>query len=68
MDVVKKGVKILRDEFKRKGEITMSEFRILVDTSRKYSLPLLNYYDSQGYTLRRGDVRVPGALLYPKDE
>ncbi len=43
--------------------MTMSDFRQLVGTTRKYALPLLNYYDSQGYTTRRGDVRVPGARL-----
>lgn len=39
-------------------EITVSAFRNKIGTSRKYAVPLLEYFDSQGVTLRRGDVRV----------
>ena len=39
-------------------EITVSAFREKIGTSRKYAVPLLEYFDSQGLTLRRGDIRV----------
>jgi selenocysteine-specific elongation factor len=39
-------------------EITVSAFREKIGTSRKYAIPLLEYFDRQGITLRRGDVRV----------
>ena len=54
---------ILRREFAKKPELTMSELRQAVDTSRKYALPLFNYCDSQGLTTRKGDVRVAGPRL-----
>jgi len=38
--------------------ITVSAFRERIGTSRKYALPLLEYFDREGLTLRRGDVRV----------
>jgi len=40
-----------------KGEMTMAEFRDIVGTSRKYSVPLLEWFDSTGVTVRVGDVR-----------
>ncbi len=39
------------------GEITASEFRDLADTSRKYAIPLLEFFDGRHVTRRRGDVR-----------
>lgn len=41
-----------------RGEIGVSDFRDLVGTSRKYAVPLLNYFDSEGVTERKGDTRV----------
>jgi selenocysteine-specific elongation factor len=40
------------------GGITVSAFRERLGTSRKYALPLLEWFDTQGVTRRRGDVRV----------
>jgi selenocysteine-specific elongation factor len=39
------------------GSITVSAFRELVGTSRKFALPLLAQFDEQGLTVREGDVR-----------
>jgi selenocysteine-specific elongation factor len=36
----------------------VSDFRTLLDTSRKYAVPFLEYCDRQGLTRRQGDVRV----------
>ena len=41
-------------------EIRVSEFRDLINASRKYALPLLIYFDTKGVTIKRGDVRVLG--------
>jgi selenocysteine-specific elongation factor len=38
--------------------ITVSAFRETVGTSRKYAVPLLEYFDRRGITRREGDVRV----------
>ncbi len=39
-------------------EIIVAEFRDLVKTSRKYAVPILEYFDSQKLTQRVGDKRV----------
>jgi selenocysteine-specific elongation factor len=43
---------------RKKPEIRVAEFRDLLDGSRKYVLPLLIYFDTQGVTIKRGEVRV----------
>ena len=40
------------------GSITVADVRNMFDTSRKYSLPLLEYMDQQRITRRVGDERV----------
>ncbi|MCC6347660.1 MAG: SelB C-terminal domain-containing protein, partial [Nitrospirales bacterium] len=50
-------LKLLKDFFIHKGEMTVAEFRDLLGTTRKYALPLLEYLDSHRITLRVGDVR-----------
>jgi selenocysteine-specific elongation factor len=41
-----------------KKEITMGEFRDLARTSRKFAVPIMEYFDSQKLTQRVGDKRV----------
>jgi selenocysteine-specific elongation factor len=41
-----------------KKEITMAEFRDLAKTSRKFAVPLMEYFDSQKLTQRVGDKRM----------
>ncbi len=41
-----------------KGQITVGEARDLLGTSRKYVVPLLEYYDQKKITKRVGDSRV----------
>jgi selenocysteine-specific elongation factor len=40
------------------GKMTMAEFRDLLGTSRKYAVPLLEWFDSRGITVRSGDYRM----------
>ncbi len=40
--------------------ITVAEFRDLTGTTRKYAIPLLNYFDNRGDTVRDGDYRRKG--------
>lgn len=42
----------------RNGRMTMAEFRDQLGTSRKYAVPLLEWFDSRGITVRSGDVRM----------
>ncbi|MEO0142840.1 MAG: selenocysteine-specific translation elongation factor [candidate division WOR-3 bacterium] len=43
---------------KTHNSIRVSEFRDLINTTRKYALPLLIYFDSKGITIKRGEVRI----------
>jgi selenocysteine-specific elongation factor len=40
------------------GTMLASDARDLLGTSRKYVVPLLEYFDKQGLTVRQGDARV----------
>lgn len=39
------------------GEITTSQFKEMTGASRKYMIPLLEYFDSKNVTIRVGDIR-----------
>ena len=41
----------------REKRITMAQFRDLTGTSRKYAVPLLEWFDARGVTVRSGDFR-----------
>jgi selenocysteine-specific elongation factor len=48
----------LRAYLEQQGELTAGEFRDLLQISRKYAIPLLEYFDNQRITVRMGDKRV----------
>ena len=48
----------LRDLQAAGRPLTVSAFRERLGTTRKYAVPLLEYFDQQGVTRRQGDVRV----------
>lgn len=48
----------LRRLFETRSELTASEIRQELGTTRKYVIPLLNHFDTVGVTQRRGEVRV----------
>lgn len=47
----------LRQAFQTQPEITASDIRVLLNSSRKYVIPLLEYLDQIGFTRRDGDLR-----------
>jgi selenocysteine-specific elongation factor len=47
----------LRNHLTEKGEMTAASFRDLIGSTRKYTIPLLEYFDRSGLTIRIGDVR-----------
>jgi selenocysteine-specific elongation factor len=51
------GIRHALGEFFGKGGITPAMFRDRFGTSRKYAIPLLEYLDKEGVTVRVGDVR-----------
>ncbi|MBD5606894.1 MAG: SelB C-terminal domain-containing protein, partial [Candidatus Eremiobacteraeota bacterium] len=48
----------LEGALRREKQLAMSGFRDVIGTSRKYAVPLLEYFDATGVTIRTGDVRV----------
>jgi selenocysteine-specific elongation factor len=55
-------VSVIREKLitrlKEKGEIIPSEFRELTGLSRKFMIPLLEYFDQEKVTIRVGDKRL----------
>jgi selenocysteine-specific elongation factor len=43
---------------RKEGTMTMARFRDLIGTSRKYAVPLLEWFDASGITIRNGDIRT----------
>jgi selenocysteine-specific elongation factor len=50
-------ISLLKTFFSKKPELTVGEFRDLLNTSRKFALPFLEHLDAAKVTLRLGDVR-----------
>lgn len=48
---------LLREQFAQHGMLTVSQIRELLNTSRKYAVPLCEYLDRSGFTRREGDNR-----------
>lgn len=48
----------VEDFLRRNERMTAAEFRDLLGTSRKYAVPLLEWLDARGITLRNGDYRT----------
>ena len=48
----------LRTCLEGREEITVSQFRELIGSNRRWALALLNHFDGEGFTIRRGDVRA----------
>jgi selenocysteine-specific elongation factor len=53
----------IREFFQQKPEMTVANFKELTKTTRKHSIPLLEYLDTNGITERDRDVRKPGSKL-----
>ena len=54
---VEQAERMLVDILEKNREIRLSEFREILGSTRKYTLPLLSYFDKKGITERVGDVR-----------
>ena len=56
-EVVNALVKKVRSFLEDHGEMNVKDFKEITNTSRKYSIPLLEYLDKTQITVRVGDVR-----------
>jgi selenocysteine-specific elongation factor len=55
---VGEGASIIRDHLQKNPSLSVGEARELLNTTRKWIVPLLEYYDRSGLTKRVGDARV----------
>ena len=51
---------VVRAAIEEHGPMTVAQIRDLLGTSRKYAVPLCEWLDGTGATVRRGDVRLVG--------
>lgn len=63
VDAIEKAEAALIAFLRANQKITVSEFRDLVGSSRKFVLPLLQHFDAKRITRRVGEVRVPAKAL-----
>jgi len=49
--------RVLHEHFADRSDITPAMFRDHFNTTRKYTIPLLEYFDREGVTVRVGDAR-----------
>lgn len=56
-DLLEEAKTLIEDHIKKHGEIRLSQLRDLLNTTRKYAVPLAEYLDGIGFTERVGDVR-----------
>ncbi|NNL87048.1 MAG: selenocysteine-specific translation elongation factor [Myxococcales bacterium] len=57
VDTLRKRVRELLSE---RGEIDTPTYKDLIGTTRKFAVPLMELFDAERITVRRGDVRVAG--------
>ncbi len=46
--------------FESEDQLTVPIFKDMVGVTRKYAIPLLEYFDGEGTTMRSGNVRLKG--------
>jgi selenocysteine-specific elongation factor len=56
-DAVAEARRRLEEHIRREGELQSVKFKYLLDTTRKYAIPLLDYFDSVKVTVRAGNTR-----------
>ena len=59
-DQARRAQKTVRAEIEKRGPLTVAEIRDLLGTTRKYAVPLCEWLDRTGATVRKGDVRLLG--------
>lgn len=57
-DVEREIRRVLAEKLAAGSGMALSEIREILGTTRKYVVPLCEYYDKIGFTIRQGDLRV----------
>lgn len=58
VSAIEQAEKFIRDTIEKNGELISSDFRDQIKTSRKFAIPLLDYFDKVGLTVRKDNSRV----------
>jgi len=61
-NVIERIKDIVREHFKKKTTLSVSEFKEYLGVSREFAIPLLEFFDSLGFTIREANERVKGNL------
>jgi selenocysteine-specific elongation factor len=56
-------VRMIAERVADGGAVSVGDFKEMCGFSRKYAVPLLEYLDSEGFTVRSGDVRTAGPRI-----
>ncbi|MBT9134057.1 MAG: Selenocysteine-specific elongation factor [Firmicutes bacterium] len=64
---VTRALELLIQHFRTEPELSLAAFRTYIDSSRKYALPLLEYFDHQRITYRVGEARKLHAAFDNRD-
>ena len=56
-DLLEEAKALVEDHIKKQGEMRLSQLRDMLNTTRRYAVPLAEYLDRIGFTERVGDVR-----------
>lgn len=57
-DALRAAKALIREYLEENGSITSGQTRDLLGSSRKFVIPLLKYFDAEGFTVRKGNGRV----------
>ncbi len=55
----------VRSFLREHGELDTPQYKEIIGTTRKFAVPLMELFDSERITVRRGDVRVAGHTKTP---
>jgi selenocysteine-specific elongation factor len=61
-DVKKKLKETLKTYFQSNEDLAIGQFKELIGGSRKYAIPLIEFADQEGWTIRQGETRTEGIL------
>lgn len=56
-DALEEAKDVVKEQIEKQGFIETGEFRDLLDTTRKFAIPMLEYFDRQDLTYRKGSKR-----------
>jgi len=57
-EAVERARELLTEYIKKEGGLESVKFKYLLDTTRKFAIPLLDYFDRVGVTRRVGYTRL----------